>query len=94
VVIGKQHNSTVLLILHGELVPFAFLSRRSDNVKLFQTGVISSNNSVSGVAKMGPSEFLFLIPIKGIVPNTQLNNTSFAVSGGYKLSKNLRPMHP
>ena len=27
---------------------------------------------------------------RGIVPNTQLNNSSFAISGGFKLAKNLK----
>ena len=76
----------------GELVPLPFLSRGADNVKnFFQTGVISSNNiSVSGGSENGTFRVSASNTYqKGIVPNTQLNNTSFAVSGGYKLSKNL-----
>ncbi|HET6541311.1 MAG TPA: SusC/RagA family TonB-linked outer membrane protein [Chryseolinea sp.] len=77
----------------GELVPLPFLSRGADNVKnFFQTGVISSNNiSVSGGSENGTFRVSASNTYqKGIVPNTQLNNTSFAVSGGYKLSKNLK----
>ncbi|HEX6227082.1 MAG TPA: SusC/RagA family TonB-linked outer membrane protein [Chryseolinea sp.] len=77
----------------GELIPLPFLSRGANNVKnFFRTGMISTNNiSVSGGSENGT----FRVSVsntyqKGIVPNTQLNNTSFAVSGGYKLSKNLR----
>lgn len=77
----------------GQLVPLPFLSRGKNNVKdFFRTGVISTNNiSVSG----GNENSNFRISVsntyqKGIVPNTQLNNTSFAVSGGYKLAKNLK----
>jgi hypothetical protein len=77
----------------GELIPLPFLSTRKKHVKdFFRTGVISTNNiSVSG----GNENSNFRISVsntyqKGIVPNTQLNNTSFAVSGGYKLAKNLK----
>jgi TonB-linked SusC/RagA family outer membrane protein len=77
----------------GELVPLPFLSRGKNNVKdFFQTGLISTNNiSVSG----GNDNSNFRISVsntyqKGIVPNTQLNNTSFSVAGGYRLAKNLK----
>jgi len=76
----------------GELIPTPFLSSGKNNVEdFFQTGVISTNNiSVSG----GNDISNFRISVsntyqKGIVPNTQLNNTSFSVAGGYKLAKNL-----
>jgi hypothetical protein len=58
----------------------------------FRTGAISTNNiSVSG----GNETSNFRISVsntyqKGIVPNTQLNNTSFSVAGGFKLAKNLK----
>jgi TonB-linked SusC/RagA family outer membrane protein len=77
----------------GELVPLPFISRGADNVKnFFQTGIISSNNiSVSGGSENGTFRVSASNTYqKGIVPNTQLNNTSFAISGGYKLSKNLK----
>ena len=77
----------------GDLVPLPFLSRGKDNVKnFFRTGLISTNNiSVSG----GNETSNFRVSVsnsyqKGIVPNTQLNNSSFSVSGGYKLSKKLK----
>ena len=78
---------------NGQLIPIPFLSRGDNNVKdFFQTGIISTNNiSVSG----GNDNSNFRISVsntyqKGIVPNTQLNNTSFSVAGGYKLAKNLK----
>ena len=77
----------------GELVPLPFVSRGKDNVKnFFQTGIISTNNiSVSGGSENGTFRVSASNSYqRGIVPNTQLNNTSFAVSGGYKLSKKLR----
>ncbi|MBI1770213.1 MAG: SusC/RagA family TonB-linked outer membrane protein [Bacteroidetes bacterium] len=77
----------------GKLIPIPFLSRGKDNVKnFFRTGAISTNNiSVSG----GSSNSNFRVSVsnsyqKGIVPNSQLNNTSFSVSGGYKLAKGLK----
>ncbi|MCX2496094.1 SusC/RagA family TonB-linked outer membrane protein [Pedobacter sp. PF22-3] len=73
----------------GKLVPLPFLSRGKNNVKdFFQTGVISSNNisitqsSEKGSFRASASH----IYQKGIVPNTDLNNSSFNVSGNYKLS--------
>jgi len=73
----------------GKLVPLPFLSRGKNNVEdFFQTGVISSNNisitqsSEKGSFRASASH----IYQKGIVPNTDLNNSSFNVSGNYKLS--------
>jgi TonB-linked SusC/RagA family outer membrane protein len=87
-----QFNSPVDPVT-GALQPLPFLSRGRNNVKdFFQTGVISTNNiSVSG----GTEASNFRISVsnsyqKGIVPNSQLNNTSFSVAGGYKLTKKLK----
>ncbi|RLJ72771.1 SusC/RagA family TonB-linked outer membrane protein [Pedobacter alluvionis] len=73
----------------GKLVPLPFLSRGKNNVEdFFQTGLISSNNisitqsSEKGSFRASASH----IYQKGIVPNTDLNNSSFNVSGNYKLS--------
>lgn len=73
----------------GKLVPIPFISRGKNNVKdFFQTGLISSANlsimqsSEKGAFRASASH----IYQKGIVPNTNLNNTSFNVSGNYKLS--------
>ncbi len=77
----------------GDLIPLPFISRGKDNVEnFFRTGVISTNNiSVSGGGENGTFRVSAANTYqKGIVPNTQLNNTSFTVSGSYKLSKNLR----
>jgi TonB-linked SusC/RagA family outer membrane protein len=77
----------------GELIPIPFIARGDNNVEdFFRTGMISTNNiSVSG----GGENSNFRISLantyqKGIVPNTQLNNTSFTVSGGLALSKKLK----
>jgi TonB-linked SusC/RagA family outer membrane protein len=77
----------------GELIPTPFLSRGANNVKnFFQTGILSTNNiSVSA----GNDQGNFRVSVantyqKGIVPNTDLNNTSFSVSGGYKFAKNFK----
>jgi TonB-linked SusC/RagA family outer membrane protein len=87
-----QFNSPVDPVT-GNLVPIPFISRGANNVKdFFRTGAISTNNvSVSS----GNDNGHFRVSVsnvyqKGIVPNTQLNNTSFGVSGGYKLAKNLQ----
>lgn len=79
--------------LTGDRIPTPFLSQGANNVKdFFQTGIISTNNiSVSS----GNADGNFRVSVsnnyqRGIVPNSQLNNTSFGVSGGYKLAKNLQ----
>lgn len=73
----------------GKLVPLPFISRGKDNVPdFFRTGIIASNNisimqaSDKGSFRASGSH----IYQKGIVPNTDLNNSSFNVSGNYKLS--------
>ncbi|MFC4210947.1 SusC/RagA family TonB-linked outer membrane protein [Pedobacter lithocola] len=75
--------------LTGKLVPLPFISRGKNNVKdFFQTGLISSNNisitqsSDKGSFRASASH----IYQRGIVPNTDLNNSSFSISGNYKLS--------
>ena len=77
----------------GELVPLPFLSRGKNNVEdFFRTGMISTNNvSVSGTGEDGNFRISTSHTYqKGIVPNTELNNTSFQLSGGYNLSKRLK----
>ncbi|WP_153796084.1 SusC/RagA family TonB-linked outer membrane protein [Foetidibacter luteolus] len=76
----------------GERVPTAFLSRGKDNVKnFFRTGIVSSNSiSISkgnekGSFRTSASHIYQL----GIVPNTQLNNSSFSVAGNYNLTEKL-----
>lgn len=73
----------------GKLVPLPFLSRGKDNVKnFFRTGVISSNNisftksGEKGSFRASASH----IYQQGIVPNTDLKNTSFNMAGNYNLS--------
>lgn len=74
----------------GELAPLPFLSRGKDNVKnFFRTGIITSNNlsftksGDNGSFRASASH----IYQQGIVPNTDLKNTSFNLSGTYNLSK-------
>lgn len=77
----------------GELVPLPFLSRGKNNVEnFFRTGLISTNNiSVSGSSENGNYRISTSHTYqKGIVPNTDLNNSSFQISGGYNLSKKLK----
>jgi TonB-linked SusC/RagA family outer membrane protein len=76
--------------LTGKLTPLPFISRGKNNVSdFFQTGLISSNNisitqsSDKGSFRASASH----IYQKGIVPNTDLNNSSFSISGNYKLSE-------
>jgi TonB-linked SusC/RagA family outer membrane protein len=76
----------------GQRIPLPFTSRGKDNVRdFFRTGLISSNNiSISqsydkGSFRASASH----IYQKGIVPNTDLQNSSFNVSGNYKLSQAL-----
>jgi TonB-linked SusC/RagA family outer membrane protein len=87
-----QFNSPVDPVT-GDLVPLPFLSRGKNNVRnFFKTGLITTNNvSVSGGTEQGNFRITAShVYQKGIVPNTQLNNTSFGVSGGYQLSKRLK----
>jgi TonB-linked SusC/RagA family outer membrane protein len=77
----------------GELIPTPFTSRGKDNVEnFFRTGMIQTTNvAVSG----GNENNNFRVSVsnvyqKGIVPNTQLNNTSFGVAGGFTLSSKLK----
>lgn len=77
----------------GELIPLPFLSRGKNNVKdFFRTGLISTNNvSVSGSSDKGNFRVSTSHTYqRGIVPNTELNNTSFQLSGGYQLSERLK----
>jgi TonB-dependent SusC/RagA subfamily outer membrane receptor len=86
-----QFNSPIDPVT-GKLVPLPFISRGKNNVPdFFRTGVISSNNisitqsSEKGSFRASASHIYQL----GIVPNTDLNNSSFNVSGNYKLSDKL-----
>ena len=76
----------------GKRIPTPWVSRGKDNVQdFFRTGVISSNNisitksSDKGAFRASVSNVYQV----GIVPNTDLNNTSFNLSGNYNLSDNL-----
>lgn len=76
----------------GKLVPLPFISRGKNNVRdFFRTGLISSNNiSISQSTEKGSFRVAAShIYQKGIVPNTDLKNSSFSVAGNYKLSEAL-----
>jgi TonB-linked SusC/RagA family outer membrane protein len=83
-----QFNSPVDPIT-GKLTPLPFLSRGKDNVKnFFRTGVITSNN-LSFTKSNDKGSFrasVSHIYQQGIVPNTDLKNTSFNIAGNYNLS--------
>jgi len=86
-----QFNSPVDPVT-GKLTPLPFLSRGKDNVSdFFGTGMISSNNvSITKTTDAGTfrasASHLYQ---KGTVPNTDLKNTSFNLSGNYKLTEAL-----
>lgn len=86
-----QFNSPIDPIT-GKLVPLPFLSRGKDNVSdFFGTGMISSNNiSITKTSEMGSfrasASHLYQ---RGTVPNTDLQNSSFNLSGNYKLTEAL-----
>ncbi|MES2061206.1 MAG: SusC/RagA family TonB-linked outer membrane protein [Bacteroidota bacterium] len=76
----------------GKRIPTPFISKGKNNVPdFFRTGVISSNNitvmqsSDKGSFRASASH----IYQRGIVPNTDLKNTSFNISGNYKLTDKL-----
>lgn len=76
----------------GERIPTPFLSRGRDNVEnFFRSGMISTNNvSVSGGSEKGNFRAsLSHMYQKGMVPNTDLNSTTFTVAGGYELADKL-----
>lgn len=83
-----QFNSPVDSIT-GKRIPLPFISRGKNNVKdFFNTGVVSSNN-VSIMQSTDKGSFRASashIYQKGIVPNTDLKNSSFTIAGNYKLS--------
>ncbi|MEH6682602.1 MAG: SusC/RagA family TonB-linked outer membrane protein [Sediminicola sp.] len=68
----------------GELTPLAFVSRGKDNIEnFFQTGLIQTNNvSVDwGNDKASYRMSVSNVYQKGLVPNTDLKNTSFSLGG-------------
>ncbi|HBO28444.1 MAG TPA: SusC/RagA family TonB-linked outer membrane protein, partial [Leeuwenhoekiella sp.] len=68
----------------GELMPIPFTSRGKDNIKnFFETGIIQSNNVSVGWGNDKADVRLSLSNNyqKGIVPNTDLKNTSFNLAG-------------
>jgi TonB-linked SusC/RagA family outer membrane protein len=76
----------------GKLIPLPWVSRGRNNVRnFFRTGVISTNNlSVTKASDKGSFRASAShIYQEGIVPNTQLNNSSFSLAGNYNLTDRL-----
>lgn len=86
-----QFNSPIDSVT-GNRIPLPFISRGKNNLEnFFRTGMISSNNLN---LSWGDENGSFRASIgnvyqKGIVPNTDLNNTSFSLAGNYNLAKSL-----
>jgi len=86
-----QYNSPIDPVT-GKLTPLPWLSRGENNVSnFFQTGLLSTNNiSISKGNEFGSFRASAAhIYQKGIVPNTELNNSSFSIAGNYILTKAL-----
>ncbi|HEV7332447.1 MAG TPA: SusC/RagA family TonB-linked outer membrane protein [Flavisolibacter sp.] len=84
-----QYNSPVDPVT-GARQPMAWISRGKGNVRnFFRTGLITSNNV--SFSKGGENGSFRIsgghIYQRGIVPNTDLNNTSFSIAGNYAFSK-------
>ncbi|MET7000533.1 SusC/RagA family TonB-linked outer membrane protein [Chitinophaga defluvii] len=76
----------------GALKPLPWLSRGKNNVRnFFRTGIISTNNlSITQANDKGSFRASAShIYQQGIVPNTQLNNSSFSIAGNYNLTDRL-----
>ncbi|WP_128331468.1 SusC/RagA family TonB-linked outer membrane protein [Apibacter sp. HY039] len=93
----RQYNSPVDPIT-GELIPLPWISRGKNNIKnFFDTGIIQSNNISLDWGNEKATFRLSLSNIyqKGIVPNTELKNTSISLAGslnplqGLKINTNL-----
>lgn len=76
----------------GKLVPLPWVSRGRNNVhNFFRTGIVSTNSlsitksSDKGNFRASASH----IYQQGVVPNTQLNNSSFSIAGNYNLTDRL-----
>ncbi|MCW3466707.1 SusC/RagA family TonB-linked outer membrane protein [Chitinophaga nivalis] len=86
-----QYNSPIDPVT-GKPQPLPWLSRGKKNVRnFFRTGVISTN-SLSVVQASDKGSFRASanhIYQQGIVPNTQLNNSSFSIAGNYNLTDRL-----
>ncbi|MFD2888272.1 SusC/RagA family TonB-linked outer membrane protein [Chitinophaga cymbidii] len=76
----------------GQRIKTPWVSRGRNNIRnFFRTGLLSTN-SVS--ASIGSEKGSFRVSAshifqKGVVPNTELNNSSFSIGGNYRLSPRL-----
>ena len=77
----------------GDRIPTPWEARGRNNLDNFlRTGLISANNiSVSGGNEFGNFRISASHQYqRGMVPNTDLNNSTFSLAGGYNFSKRLR----
>lgn len=77
----------------GELTPLPWVSRGKDNIdNFFRTGLVQTNNLSVGWGNNKANYRISLSNVyqKGIVPNTDLNNTSFQVGGSLTPSEKVK----
>lgn len=88
----KQFNSPIDPNT-GERIPIPYISRGKNNLEnFFETGMIITNNlSASGGTDKGNFRVSAShVYQKGLVPNTDLKNANFTVSGGYNITDKLK----
>lgn len=77
----------------GKRIPLPWITRGQNNLKnFFRTGVISTNNlSVTWGGEKGSFRASAAhIYQKGIIPNMDLNNSSFSLAGNYDLGESVK----
>lgn len=77
----------------GKRIPTAWTARGTDNFTRFLRDGVLSNNNIAISSSSEKADIRFSISNnyqKGIVPNTQLNITNFAINAGVNFSKKLR----
>ncbi len=77
----------------GERIPTPWTARGKDNLKRFLEPGLLTTNSLSATSSGEKYDLRFSSSNtyqKGIVPNTQLNVSNFAITGGYNFNKNVR----
>ena len=87
-----QYNSPIDPVT-GERIPLPWISRGKNNMENFlETGIVSSNTlRIATSNDKGELEFSFShMHQKGQVDNTQLDISTFSLSGGYDLSPRTR----
>ena len=77
----------------GKRIPTPWTARGTDNLNRFLQNGVLSNNNIAIASSNEKADIRFSISNnyqKGIVPNTQLNITNFAINAGVNFSKKLR----